>query len=190
MEKYKNCIGEVFGKLVIEEKIERPLGLNYGGEEWVKCKCACGNTISVAYRALVYKKTKSCGCVNRRRGPEHKDWRGCGEISMDHFSTYKRNAKAKNREFSITLEYAWELFLKQNRKCAITGEELTFDLYGGLNKKRKDTCKITASLDRIDSSLGYVVGNVQWIHKKINIMKNDSPQEEFIEWCKKVANRS
>lgn len=52
------------------------------------------------------------------------------------------------------------------------------------------TSKRTASLDRIDSTRGYVVGNLQWIHKDLNLMKNTLPTSLFIEWCKKVSNYS
>ena len=46
----------------------------------------------------------------------------------------------------------------------------------------------TASLDRIDSSKGYVIGNVQWVHKDINIMKNKFDNQYFIDMCKKIAS--
>jgi hypothetical protein len=46
----------------------------------------------------------------------------------------------------------------------------------------------TASLDRIDSSLGYVRGNVQWLHKDVNWMKNTLDQDRFIELCKAIVN--
>jgi hypothetical protein len=45
----------------------------------------------------------------------------------------------------------------------------------------------TASLDRIDSSKGYIEGNLQWVHKDVNIMKMDLSQVEFIDYCVKVA---
>jgi len=45
----------------------------------------------------------------------------------------------------------------------------------------------TASLDRIDSSKGYVRGNIQWVHIAINFMKHSLPEEEFIRWCCLVA---
>lgn len=45
----------------------------------------------------------------------------------------------------------------------------------------------TASLDRIDSLKGYTLDNVQWIHKDLNYMKCDYEENEYIEWCKKVA---
>ncbi len=45
----------------------------------------------------------------------------------------------------------------------------------------------TASLDRIDSRGHYEVGNVQWIHKDLNIMKNSYDANYFIDMCKSVA---
>ena len=45
----------------------------------------------------------------------------------------------------------------------------------------------TASLDRIDSTKGYFIENVQWVHKYVNIMKWHTANQEFIEWCKLIA---
>jgi hypothetical protein len=45
----------------------------------------------------------------------------------------------------------------------------------------------TASVDRIDSSKGYIKGNVQWVHKTINKMKWGYSQGEFIEFCEAVV---
>ena len=39
--------------------------------------------------------------------------------------------------------------------------------------------KGTASLDRIDSTKGYVRGNIQWVHKDINWFKRDYPKISF-----------
>ncbi len=44
------------------------------------------------------------------------------------------------------------------------------------------------SLDRIDSSKGYVEDNICITTIAINIAKNDLSKEDFIEMCKKVAN--
>jgi hypothetical protein len=80
---------------------------------------------------------------------------------------------------SLTIEQAWELYQKQEGKCALSGLPIFFP---ATNKG-----EFTASLDRIDSSKGYIEGNVQWVHKDINIMKNKFPQDYFIKICKLVA---
>ena len=84
-------------------------------------------------------------------------------------------------ELAITIQQAWELFLAQGRKCALSGEPIAFP--------RINAEKGTASLDRIDSNLGYVLGNVQWVHKDVNIMKNKFDQDYFIGLCVKIASK-
>ena len=44
--------------------------------------------------------------------------------------------------------------------------------------------KISDSM--IDSTKGYIVGNIQWVHKDINIMKNDLDLDSFIYYCRLV----
>ena len=107
-------------------------------------------------------------------------------MSGDFWDSHvKRSASGEkgNRkpvELSITKENAWNLFLKQNRRCALSGLELTFP------KVSKDK-SWTASLDRIDSSKGYIEGNVQWVHKDVNIMKNKFDNKYFINICKLIC---
>jgi hypothetical protein len=81
------------------------------------------------------------------------------------------------------MKYAWKRFLQQDRKCALTGLPLT------INYSRLTGDPHTASLDRIDSSKGYVRGNIQWIHKDVNMMKRIYDQGYFIEMCRLVAER-
>lgn len=117
-----------------------------------------------------------------RSGEKHNKWNGYGEISGRFWNCLEcRSIKSRRNkivELNIKIEYAWDLFIKQNRKCIFSGIELVF------GKNNKDT---TASLDRIDSSKGYIEGNVQWVHKIVNKMKNVLPDEEFIEWCCIIA---
>ena len=99
-----------------------------------------------------------------------------GEISGRKFTRLKWSAKNRNIDFDLTIEYLWELFLKQKRKCALSGHKLSFN---GKN--------VSVSLDRIDSLKGYTEGNVQWIHKDVNFMKHTFSQQKFIDWCKKIV---
>lgn len=96
------------------------------------------------------------------------------------FKDIKRSAKRRNKEFSLTLEYISGLFEQQQQRCALSGLEIDFG--------RARSAKTTASLDRIDSSLGYVEGNVQWVHKDINMMKKNLPDEYFILLCSYVCD--
>lgn len=103
-----------------------------------------------------------------------------GDLSSGYWTNIINNAKTRNLEFSITPEYAWMLFVNQNYKCSLSGIDLNL----------KTIYEITASLDRINSSLGYVESNVQWVHKDINIMKNVLKNDDFIDICILVANHS
>lgn len=76
--------------------------------------------------------------------------------------------------------------MKQNGRCALTGTILK---HHKLNKKHHSTYdkSVTASLDRIDSSKGYIINNIQWVHKNINKMKNKLSNNEFIQMCQDVS---
>ncbi len=80
---------------------------------------------------------------------------------------------------------AWAQFEKQQGRCALTGWPLTIDhsSHGGPSTK-------TASLDRIDSRLGYEPGNIQWVHKDVNQMKWHLSNDRFIEVCRAVVANS
>jgi hypothetical protein len=87
------------------------------------------------------------------------------------------SSRGKNRifiEVLITKEDALSLYNSQNGLCALTGLPISFSDH-------------TASLDRIDSDRHYEPGNVQWLHKAVNIMKNRLSQADFIEICHRVA---
>ena len=174
---YQNrLIGRRFGQLLVTGFA----GYAKGHKTIWLCKCDCGNEKIVRNDCLVKGTTKSCGCLLKLVGAKHKSWKGHGEISLSHWNKIIREAELRNLQVSITIEDAWKLFLKQSRKCALSGKEIDFG-------KFKDDPNRTASLDRIDSSLGYAKGNVQWVSKEINIAKQTMSQDEFIEMCRTVA---
>lgn len=149
-----------------------------------ECRCDCGKIKKVVAKSLRNGMTKSCGCEAHPSKSKNVNWKGYGEISLDFYTTLRRNAQSRFLSFEVSIEYLWELFLKQDRRCALSGRLLQF---GRINKDRANT---TVSIDRINSSKGYVEGNVQWVHKKINIMKNVYSQEEFLNLCKEVVKHN
>jgi len=87
-----------------------------------------------------------------------------------------------NLEFNITPEYLQELY-EANPYCALSGLDLT--IINSLKNKEQ-----YMSLDRIDSTKGYIIGNVQWVHKDINMMKGSLTDEYFIKMCELVSSHS
>lgn len=181
-----NLIGQKFGMLTVIEHVAPtpPNKVHF----WI-CQCDCGIVKKIAGRHLRGGQIKSCGCSKRRRREESPSWRGCGQLSLNHFGTIRRSAMGggkfnrRVKEFSITIEQAWEQFVKQNGKCALTGLQLSFGEGTQQQEKHSSTSTKTASLDRIDSTKGYVVGNIQWVHKDVNIMKNDLDSKTFFYYC-------
>lgn len=110
---------------------------------------------------------------------KHHAWTGYGNISGKSFYVLKRGADSRNLEFNITIEDIWNLYVKQKGRCSLSGLEIM--LTNGYEDKLK-----TASVDRIDSSKGYTLDNIQWVHKHINVMKVDFDQDYFIQLCKTI----
>jgi hypothetical protein len=91
------------------------------------------------------------------------------------FRYYVRKAKTRGKSHDLDLAYIKQLWESQNGRCAFTGIQLTpYDHRRGI----QDNITL-ASLDRIDSSVGYVKGNVQFISAALNLAKQDMPDSQF-----------
>jgi Probable Zinc-ribbon domain len=160
------------------EKNDRtPDDVTFGSTYSAVWICSLGHE----WRTSVGNRTSGKGCrvcwYNNTVGEGNPKWKGIGEMGATYWSTLLHNANKRNLEISIDPAYAWDLFLKQEQKCALSGRPLVMSA-------REE---MTASLDRIDSTKGYVPGNVQWIHKKFQIMKWNIPQDEFVLLCEEVS---
>jgi len=147
-------------------------------EAKVMCECSCGNIRLVScYTLIKGTSTKCLECGNSLKQNQNPAWRGCKNIPGKVISKIKRDAHKRNIEYNITDEYLDEIFIGQNGKCALTNVKLNTTLKN-----------LTLSLDRVDSKKGYIEGNVQWVHKDINMMKRSYTQEYFINLCQLVVN--
>lgn len=167
-------------------------GSRNGSKLW-ECKCDCGNTKLVTTRHLNRKNhtVTSCGCNNvnspRKQPSDHPFFKGYGVISGTFFgrhvtkSAKRRSKKGRDIEVTIDSKYLDELWHSQKGRCAYTNQKLT------LPKKHNDR-DYTASVDRIDSTKGYIEGNVQFVCRAVNLMKNQFTHSFFLDMCKKVVN--
>jgi hypothetical protein len=175
--------GRFFGDLEVlcisKESIQKK-GRNL---KW-DCLCKCGNVTCISSNHLLYGYYNSCGCNNKSLiGNKSVKWCGYEEITGANWRGIVKGAVDRAIEFNITIEFAWKLFLKQDRKCTYTNQLLFF----GDTLLEDRLGSTTASLDRIDSDRGYHEDNVQWVHKDINIMKRHHSSEYFIQLCKMVV---
>jgi hypothetical protein len=107
-----------------------------------------------------------------RKGSENAAWTGYKDVPGKIFSRLRNGAKQRNIEVTITIEDIYTQYIKQHKQCAFTGVPLEFGL--------------DASVDRINSQEGYHVWNIQIVHKTLNMMKKDMPNDLFISWCRMV----
>jgi hypothetical protein len=129
------------------------------------------------YAIESFKLKKECKkCTNKKpSNNQHAGWyKGVLRKSFAH--KYKINAKLRDIEWNVSFDYLADLLIKQDFKCALTNR----------NINAMKVCN-NASLDRIDSNLGYVEGNIQWVTSKVNMMKQNYSQQDFISICIDIA---
>lgn len=144
-----------------------------------EARCSCGKTRFIQAKELLDPNHRfQCQkCAQKLRGIKAQFANGrIGELCMTKYSKMKRTAAQRKIEFVVSLEELWDLYLQQNRRCAITG-----DIINNINN---------ASLDRINSSKGYFIENVQWVTKQANLSKHVMSMDELYTFCKKVLNHA
>lgn len=129
---------------------------------------------------------KSCeAAANRRSRAANKSWvdqqqelrqtlSGC---LRSVFQSAKSRAKNKSLSFTMTKENLIALYENQKGTCAVTGLRMSFE-----TGVRMHHNPFKVSLDRIDSGLGYDVGNIQLVCGAVNRAKTDHSMEEFKFW--------
>lgn len=97
---------------------------------------------------------------------------------------YNHAAKRKqDLGFDIDIGYLMAVFQQQSGRCALSGVEMTYAAGAG----RVST---NISIDRIDSSKGYLRGNVQLVCDIVNRMKSDMSETELVSWCRKILGNT
>ena len=154
------------------------------------------------YESRIYREFKELRGENRtqlmRRNPTKKeiaDWKWRQENFEDVkniLSFLRANlTRAANRGkdsqiINVDLDYVYQVGSNQDFFCALTGDELEFTR-GGQIWLGKWCNPNSCTIDRINSSKGYVEGNIQLITWRANCLKQHLDNEEFIEFCKDVA---
>jgi len=107
----------------------------------------------------------------------NSQWKGYRDIPYGWFSRYFERANITKRTGDITIQQVYDLWVVQDKKCALSGVTIGF-----YDDGKNHTC----SIDRIDSLKEYTIDNIQLVHKDINIMKNKFDNQYFINMCKNI----
>jgi len=183
-----DIVGAKFGRLTV---IERAPNRNTR-QSWWLCECECGNKKEIRGIKLIRSHTKSCGCLLHE--PSY-NFKGCGQLSGKYWGRIKKHAISRNLEIKISIEEAWDVFTKQNGKdtlsghgtCALSGLPIFLKRNLSYDKYKPNQ---TASLDRIDSTKGYYINNIQWVHVDVQKMKMNLPEDRFIFLCESISKNA
>lgn len=153
------------------------------GRKYIAVRCTCGSGVEHLLPYHHYIDKQSLGC---KECSKHFTNKGVGEISGSFWALVKSGASKRSIPFDININEAWDLYLKQGGVCALSGVDISF----APTTNKRDRKYQTASLDRIDSSKGYTIDNVQWVHKDANIMKNRFSMDYFSKFAVGFASKA
>ena len=97
----------------------------------------------------------------------------------------KKHDKKFKEITDLTPEFLKELWDKQGGRCIYTNIEMNFSCLSTL-RKNVIIQPNTVSVDRIDSSKGYIQGNVELVCLCINYAKNSFSKDEMLDFIKKI----
>lgn len=192
--KYKDTfhVSQKFGKWTITDNNIIPDVKSK--ESQVKCKCDCGYEKLVYCLTLIKGQSTACfNCGHGNKGESNAKWKGYKEVPGSFINRITSRSKKSNREVEINAKDVYELWIKQNKKCALSGLPIDFT---NVNKGTPDKpwskydLICTASLDRIDSNKGYTKDNVQLVHKDVNMIKKEYDQNYFLKLCQLISENN
>jgi hypothetical protein len=160
------------------------------------------NGIQTVYESEVYQEFLESRGENKTqlmaRNPTKKEisdweWRQENYVEVKKILSFLRQNMQRatsrgklSQKMELTLDYVYHIGSSQDFFCALTGDELEFTR-GGTYWLGKWCNPNSCTIDRIDSSKGYVQGNIQLITWRANCLKQHLNNDEFIDFCKDVA---
>lgn len=148
------------------------------------CECDCGNSTRARKSQLESGSKQSCGCKTRelignkmrKHAPEESAF-------LRHIASYKRGANKRGVEFSLT-DGEFKSIVSLN--CFYCGSAPSIaESY--INRSNGFAYTING-IDRLNSNIGYVNGNVVPCCQRCNFSKGKLNSASFIEMCEMVTH--
>lgn len=128
------------------------------------------------YKAAVRGDWKCKSCSNSSNNSKGK----IGPMPVTWFEVKRKGGLHRGLAWELEPADILGLYEEQEGVCALTGWPIGWSEKG---------LTATVSIDRIDSSEGYLKGNVQLLHKDVNMAKQQYSQAYFVEMCKAIADK-
>ena len=93
----------------------------------------------------------------------------------------------QQKDFKLQKEDVLKVYYKQNKKCALSDELLTYYSGNHLTKDKYES-RYNIAFSKIDLSKEYSLDNLQLLGKEIYRMKGNLSNKEFIRNCKLIVN--
>lgn len=166
------------------------------GKEFLRAESEVKRILSKGRHMYCCRECVSEGTSKIRKEMEHKPASDkllehlkhiCGS-RRDEYTPFRYTYNCVKRRFKdneITLNDLKETWEKQKGICPYTGLKLILPESSNVNEI--DFFR-RASLDRIDSSIGYVNGNIQFVSTPINLMKSTKSDLEVKKFLKEISN--
>lgn len=178
---------DIFINMEVKKKYQRPqieitcdnhecniTFMKDGSEVRRNYKLGRSNYCSLECSGKINSKHLNKGDINNFKGKTRRDkYTGLRE--------YLTRVRKRDKYFNITLDDLLEQWNKQNGVCPYTGISLVQPRDGD-----DEVIYKKASLDRIDSTKGYIKGNIQFISASANYAKSTMSHEEMVEFCKLI----
>ena len=171
--------GQRFGKLVAIEVSHT----DKRGALWA-CACDCGNSLVTVASQLRRGGTRSCGCLRAETYKARVAEAGDGPLWRRCLSAYKNNARQRGHEWTLPDEVASKLL---RGSCHYCGAAPSNEMHNGKDRARTISY---SGIDRIDNTIGYVVGNVVSCCQTCNLAKRGMHPKAFIAWARRVASHN
>lgn len=180
----QDLTGLCFGNLTVvspaEDRVVYYNNRRSTAPRW-NCICCCGNKKIATSSDLRGGSISSCGCL---RGRHHnrvfKKPFGVSAFGEVHRG-YKRGAKARGYLWDITTEQFKELIEKPRHYCGSKKNNTT------KNKPSRHGEYSYTGIDRVDNSIGYIIGNLVPCCKICNIAKRNLSVDDFNKWITQLV---
>lgn len=150
--------GRPIGRLLVIEEC----GRDSRGEALWRCRCECGNEITVLGSNLRSEHTTSCGCYKRERAAEDHTTHGMSKTHLYYVWANMLQRAGVHKGATEEVKRAY-----QDRGITVCDEWIVFENFQdwALSHGYSDDLEI----DRIDNDKGYCPENCRWVTPKENV---------------------